>query len=207
MVILMSPIARRTSPSLEQSTAQNRKKQAGMSLIEMLVAAAVLAIGVAGFTVLLMNGMMSNNRNRRDTSSTLLAQAVTEEIVWAVANNAAAPQLTDCMGNAFNINTTAGALPGGSGAPTTAGGDIDFTAGSVGGYSMVYNVCRANNVVVQYDVRWNIATLDSIGATVYTRRVTVAARAREAINGAGANTARLFAFPATIRTIAASGDN
>jgi Tfp pilus assembly protein PilV len=178
-----------------------------MSLIEMLVAAGVLAIGVAGFTVLLLNGMMSNNRNRRDTSSTLLAQAVTEEIVWAVANNAAAPQMRDCMGNAFNITTTGGALPAGSGAPTTASGDIDFTKATVGGYSMTYNVCRANNVVVQYDVRWNVANLDTAGATVYTRRVTVAARAREAINGAGANTARLFAFPATLRTIAASGDN
>ena len=178
-----------------------------MSLIELIVAAAVLAIGVGGFTVLLLNGMMSNNRNRRDTSSTLLAQAVTEEIVWAVSNAATAPQMTDCLGNAFNITTTGGASPAGNGAPMTASGDIDFTQATVGGYSMTYNVCRANNVVVQYDVRWNITNWDVSGGSVYSRRVTVAARAREAINGAGANTARLFAFPATLRTIAASGDN
>jgi Tfp pilus assembly protein PilV len=177
-----------------------------MSLMEVLVGAVVLGVGVAAFTVLLLNGIMSNSRNRRDTSSTLLAQAVTEEIVWAVANNAPAPQMTDCQGNAFNVNTTGGALPGGSGAPTTASGDINFTSATVAGYSMTYNVCRASNVIVQYDVRWNIANTDVSGGSVYARRVTVAARPKEASNG-GTNSARLFAFPATIRTIAASGDN
>lgn len=182
------------------------KAQAGMSLMELLVASVVLGIGVAAFTILLLNGIMSNSRNRRDTSSTLLAQAVTEQIVWAVANNVPPPQMTDCLGNAFNVNTAGGALPAGSGAQTTASGDIDFTAASVAGYSMTYNVCRANNVVVQYDVRWNIANTDVSGGSVYARRVTVAARPREA-NSGGTNSARLFAFPATIRTIAASGDN
>ena len=174
--------------------------------MEVLVGAVVLGVGVAAFTVLLLNGIMSNSRNRRDTSSTLLAQVTTEEIVWAVANNVPAPQMTDCMGTAFNVNTTGGALPGGSGAPLTASGDINFTAATVAGYSMTYNVCRANNVIVQYDVRWNIANTDISGGSVYARRVTVAARPREASNG-GTNSARLFAFPATIRTIAASGDN
>lgn len=177
-----------------------------MSLIELLVAAVVLAVGVGGFIVLLLNGMMSNNRNRRDTSSTLLAQAVTEEIVWAVSNATVAPQLSDCLGNAFAVTTTGGAQPAGSGAPLTATGEIDFTAGKVAGYSMTYNVCRANNVVVQYDVRWNITNWDVSGGSVYSRRVTVAARPNETITR-GANSAKLFAFPATIRTIAASGDN
>jgi prepilin-type N-terminal cleavage/methylation domain-containing protein len=57
-----------------------RKSQAGMTLIELMIAIMILAIGMGALTNLLVVAMATDNRNAKDTSATLLAQMVVEQI-------------------------------------------------------------------------------------------------------------------------------
>jgi Tfp pilus assembly protein PilV len=161
---------------------------AGMSLIELMIAGVVLIVGFMGIMVLVTTAIAGNSRNRNDSSGTMLAQMVMEQIRSAVANSATTRSVTDCAGNTFTISAVGSS--GGAGA-TLSGTSIDFTASQVTNYSMNYVVCNANGRRATYDVRWNVQTL-STGPKL----VTVAARPR------GSSTDRLrFAIPVSLRTM------
>ena len=93
-----------------------RKSQRGMTLIELMIAMGILAIGLGGITNLLVVAMATDNRNSKDTSATLLAQMVIEQISAQHPNSNAAISVTDCAGNTWTIATTGGASPNGTGA-------------------------------------------------------------------------------------------
>lgn len=180
----------------------NRKgKTSGLTLIELLIALSIGAVGLTAIISLFVVAMANNSRSHRDTTSTLLSQSVLEQIVLAGTNGVANISLTDCAGNNFTINTTGGAAPG-AGAALTASGDIDFSQAAPGNnYSMIYTVCRANGQTSQYDVRWNIRDMDVSGPTVYTRQVRVAAKP------SGSTSANLYIAPITLRGVAAVAEN
>jgi prepilin-type N-terminal cleavage/methylation domain-containing protein len=183
-------------------------RQKGLTLIELLLALFVLAVGMAGSMILVSTAIASNNRNKLDTTSTLLAQMVLEKIVTSGNNNlpplvgippAQGPpphfvNVTDCTGATFPIYLD----PGG---PTlnAATGEIDFTAAVPPiGYSMLYTVCRAAGQTAVYEVRWNVTAVKASPNIIYTKLVTVAARP----TGAGANNRQkifFFGLPITLR--------
>ena len=180
-----------------------KRKQSGFSLIETLVAAVILTTTmVAGLSTILV-GALTNNRNKLDTSATLLAQNVEEVVARAGAQSVAVLSIRDCTGVDRPI-ATAGAAGAGAGAPLTAAGAVDFSAGRVGNYSMNYVVCRANGDQVTYDVRWNIQNTrvlpGPVGGltTVYVKQIVVAARPLGA-GRVGSNTLRDFALPVTLK--------
>ena len=119
-----------------------------MSLIELMIAMVVLAIGLGGITILLVIAIGTNNRNSKDTTATMLAQLVIEEIGSQDPNSGILTiPITDCAGNAFNIAVTGGAAPAGTGAALVTGatlanyGSIDQTqavAAIPAGYQMNY---------------------------------------------------------------------
>src|ERR1700688_840831 len=143
-----------------------RQSQAGMTLVELMIALFILAVGMGALTNLLVVAMATDNRNAKDTSATLLAQMVVEQISAQHPNSNAAISVTDCAGNAWTIATTGGASPSGAGATlvttsTAAGyGGIDQTqaySAVTANYKMKYVDCGgAGNTGVQtiYDVRW-----------------------------------------------------
>jgi Tfp pilus assembly protein PilV len=134
----------------------------GFSLIELTVAMFILTVGVLGGMTMIIMGMTRNNSNRVDTTATNAAQMVMEAIAGVPANSASTlTGITDCLGAAKTINTSASALNGGA---TLNGVDIDFTQAAVAGYQMNYTVCNnsttnGNGLQVTYDVRWNIKPL------------------------------------------------
>jgi prepilin-type N-terminal cleavage/methylation domain-containing protein len=161
-----------------------RKSQAGMSLIELMVAISILAVGVGGLTNLLALAIVTDNRNSKDTSATLLAQMVVEQISAQHPNSSAAISVTDCAGNTWSVATAGGASPNGAGATlvtssTASGyGGIDQTqaySSITANYAMKYVDCGGvgnTGVPTTYDVRWNVMTIDAN----YTRLVTASAR-------------------------------
>jgi prepilin-type N-terminal cleavage/methylation domain-containing protein len=177
-----------------------------MTLLELMIAMLILAIGLGGLTNVLVVAMATNNRNSKDTSATLLAQMVIEQISAQHPNSNSSISVTDCAGNAFTISTTGGASPNGVGATlvttstTTGYGGIDETQAITGiptGYAMEYVDCGgANNtgIPTTYDVRWNVMTID----TNYTRLVTASARPKSASTVGGLR----FALPVTLRAVA-----
>jgi prepilin-type N-terminal cleavage/methylation domain-containing protein len=161
-----------------------RKSQAGMSLIELMVAISILAVGVGGLTNLLALAIVTDNRNSKDTSATLLAQMVVEQISAQHPNSNATISVTDCAGNTWSVATAGGASPNGAGATlvtssTASGyGGIDQTqaySSITSNYAMKYVDCGGvgnTGVPTTYDVRWNVMTIDAN----YTRLVTASAR-------------------------------
>jgi prepilin-type N-terminal cleavage/methylation domain-containing protein len=179
-----------------------------MSLIELMIALLVLAIGLGAINVLLVTAIRTNNRNNRDTTATLLAQKVIEQIASV---NPASPNnvtITDCAGNTWTVSTVSGAAPSGAGATLVTSvsspyyGGIDQTqsySSIPAGYAMQYVDCStAGGIPATYDVRWNIVTL----RPGYTRLITAAAR----LSSVSANQlgGPLFAIPVNLRTIGAA---
>jgi type IV pilus modification protein PilV len=189
---------------LEMSTKMKMRRrgntQTGMSLIELMIAMLVLAVGVLGVMVMISTAVTSNNRAKLDTSGTLLAQTVLEQISALPATSNQPLALTDCNPNGAQVwpITTAGAVAPGAGARINNNtGGIDWTEAFDQvpvGYRMRFVTCAGGGRQSTYEVRWNVRTINAL-----SRLITVSARQ---IGAANPNQARLYAPPVTLRTIA-----
>jgi Tfp pilus assembly protein PilV len=189
----------------KRSTAFKKNSERGAMLIELMIAMLVLATGLGALTTLIAACMITDNRNSKDTSATLLAQKVIEELSAQNTNSSNAVTLSDCAGNTWTIPSTQGtAAPSGQGAAlaTSAAspyyGGIDFTQ-SIGavpaGFSMQYVDCSLNGAQTTYDVRWNVMSVTANS----TRLITASARQRGSIND-GLH----YAIPVTLRAVGGS---
>jgi type II secretory pathway pseudopilin PulG len=182
-----------------------------MSLVELMVAMTVLSIGLGALSILFMSAALSNNKNSRGATASMLAQRVFEQISSQSPSSTATIFLTDCAGNQWAVATTGGAAPGGTGAlldtaPTDYNyGGIDPTQGyttvppatsTVPGYAMQYVDCGAGGTQANYDVRWNVINIDA-----NIRLITVSARQVSPSNKLGG---MIYAMPVTLRGIGGS---
>lgn len=170
------------------SWTQNRERsnrQAGMSLVELLVAMVVLIVGILGSLVFLTAAMSSNFRNRQNSNSTAISQMMVEKIMSVGANQSPTLTINDCAGNGHNVTTAGG------GAALLASGDADFTQAPPAGYSMLFTDCGTAGRQIVYDIRWNIKS-----TTADTKLVTVSTR----MSSAG-NSAVMFSPPVTVRSM------
>jgi len=182
-----------------------RNSQSGMTLVELMIAMLILAIGLGALTNVLVVAMVTDNRNSKDTSATLLAQMVIEQISAQHPNSNSPILVTDCAGNIWTIGTAGGASPNGTGAAlakgsTTLGyGGIDQSqayANISTNYAMKYVDCGGLNNTghpTMYDIRWNVMTI----AANYTNLVTASARPVNATSLGG----QIFALPVTLRAV------
>jgi len=177
-----------------------------MTLIELMIAVTVMAIGLGGTMTLITTAIWTNNRNKLDTTATTLSQTVMEQILQQGANATSTFSITDCLGNNYTIDPTSSSS--GRGAPLDTSGNINFaqTLNPTTGYNMNYIVCKANGNQATFDVRWNITTLTSSGSTVYTKRVTIAARPLGAASN-GQYSRLLFAIPINLTGVAGDYPN
>lgn len=184
---------------------RQRNAQSGMTLIELMMALVVLAIGMGGLVNILLIAVETDNKNSKDTSSTLLAQMVIEQISAQHPNSSASISVTDCAGNTWTIATAGAVWPSGAGANLDSTstdisyGGIDQTqaiSNIPSGYAMQYVDCGGVNntgVPMTYDVRWNVMTVDAN----YTRMVTASARPLGATALGGIS----FALPVNLRAV------
>jgi type IV pilus modification protein PilV len=173
----------------------------GMTMIELLIAMAVLAIGMGGMLTVFVSAISGNGRAKFDTSGTMLAQTVLERIAAQPANVAANITIQDCN-PAGPVTWTIATAPGGA-AITAAGsagynpGDIDWVNQAYGAvpanYKMQFMACGNNGQATPFDVRWNVTTISA-----NARLITVSARALSADNATGAT---LYSRPVTLRGI------
>jgi prepilin-type N-terminal cleavage/methylation domain-containing protein len=176
----------------------------GMTLIELMIAIVIVAIGIGGTTILLVSTISSNSRSNTSTTSALLAQMVLEEIGAQDVNSTQALQVTDCAGNVWTIADTAGTAGTGNGATLTSNGSIDFTQSQgtllANDYAMNYVDCSsAGGSKMVYDIRWNVM---SVSSNTTSRMITTAAK--PAVSGAKQLGGALFAIPVTLRGIGAA---
>lgn len=181
-----------------------RSAEKGMTLVELMVAMSLLAVAMGAFLVLVLNSTVSNNRNMRDTSSTLLAQMILEQISSQHPNSTATITVTDCTGTQWTVASAGGPAPGGQGAnldqnpaSPTYGSILQTQAYSTitANYAMQYTDCDTNGHQAVYDVRWNVMTITANA----TRLITVSARQAN-ISSGQLGTAQ-FSVPVTLRGI------
>ena len=192
---------------LHDKSVFKKKAEVGGSLIELMIAMLVLAIGLGALTTLFVGSMLTDNRNSKDTTATQLAQKVIEELTAQNVNGTVAVTLTDCVGNNWQIPATQGVAFPGQGAALMQNaaspyyGGIDFTqaVGAVpAGFAMQYVDCDPNGQRTTYDVRWNIMTMTANNS----RFITASARRL------GTNTLSqgglIYSVPVTLRAIGGS---
>jgi hypothetical protein len=178
-----------------------RKKEHGSMMLELLISMVVLVIGLCGLMILLVSAMYTNKKSSRDTTSTMVAEHILEQISSQPANAVANLTLTDCAGTALNISTLGAAKGGGSGvnggngAALTSAGIVDWTQNYTAvpaGYAVQYVACGNGGRQDTYDVRWNVITMSS-----YTRMVMISARPKASATVGGLQ----FIMPVNLRTI------
>jgi hypothetical protein len=87
-----------------------------MGLAELFVALAILLIGLTALLQLCLASAYTNNKNSKDTSATLLAQMVLEQVSAQHPDSTATITLTDCANVAHTVATAGGTAPNGLGA-------------------------------------------------------------------------------------------
>jgi prepilin-type N-terminal cleavage/methylation domain-containing protein len=173
---------------------KNRRsgQESGLTLIELMIAMVVLAVGILGSMALIVRAIGGDAWSKQLSNSTVLAQAITERIMAIPAASNTIVTMNDCTNNPANVNTAPG------GPAVTASGDLDFTVAAVANYQMLYTDCDTNGRQAIYDVRWNITAIpNSLG---FAKMVTVSAQLKHTGNNAVA-----FAPVATVRTIVGQG--
>jgi len=195
------------------ASARQRAKlrQSGMTMIELLIAMTVLAVGMLGCVVMILAGVQSNARNKNDSAAVVLDQQILE--MFATYKNyptSGLVAINDC-GTANTVHNAAvvqAAGPLGAGATlyttTTAPlpgnvGDIDWTQPSpafatnaVTGYAMKYQTCNGDT----FEVRWNVMEVNPNPSS----RISLLTVSSRQISARGTNNALLFARPTSLRT-------
>ena len=177
---------------------KNRLRQdAGITMIETLMAAAILVIGSVGMLSLIISAIATNNRNKMDSTQTMLAESILEQIssTFTPNNGPGTSTLVDCAGHSWSIDTTIAGS--GSSGSALSGSSIDYSqtsppAGWYMNYVMSTPCSPTGNVQGIYDVRWH---LDKIGTT-QTYLITVSAKLKN--HGEGNE---FFSLPVTLRVM------
>ena len=187
-----------------------RSPNEGFSLIELLLAMIVLAVGLLGGMIVILTAIASNARNRFDTAAVALTQSTMDRIIVLTASaGVQQTQITDCNGTVHAITTAPGGAPLVDLSAISNGIQvIDFTQDPVAGYQMLYTLCATGatgptGVPQVYDVRWRITDFvnppPAGGGS--TQLVLVAAKnLGEAGNGMQ-NQSRMFSIPVTLRAL------
>ncbi len=173
---------------------KKRNPQAGISMIELMMAGAILVITSLGMIGLIVGSIATNNRNKMDSTQSMLSTSILEQINSTFIGSGTST-LTDCAGTIWTIDTTV-PVAGYAGANLN-GAMIDFSQTSPpAGYYMNYvlnSPCTSTGALQGvYDVRWH---LDRLAGT-NTFLLTVSSRFR---NHAGGD--RFFALPVTLRVM------
>jgi prepilin-type N-terminal cleavage/methylation domain-containing protein len=168
------------------------RRQGGFTMIELMIAMLVLAVGIVGSMALIIRAVGGDSWSKQLSNSTVLAQTVTERIMAVPSANNGIVTITDCANNVANVSTAPG------GPAVTATGDLDFSVAAIANYQMLYTNCDTNGHQAIYDVRWNVAAIPNSNGWV--KMLTVSAQLRSA----GTN-AMVFAPVATVRTIVGQG--
>jgi type IV pilus modification protein PilV len=205
------------SETLDNRVGSTRKQarlgESGMSMIELLIAMTVLAVGMLGAVGMILAGVQSNSRSKTDTTAVVLDQEILE--MFATYKNyptSGFVAINDCSTGATSVHNAsvvqaAGPLGAGATLYTAATaplpgnvGDIDWTqptpalaTSTVTGYAMQYQACNGDT----YEVRWNVM---EVSPNPSSRISLLTVSSRQTAAGATHN-ATLFATPTTLKTM------
>lgn len=154
-------------------------KQNGMTLIEVMIAIAILAVACAGIAQLVPLSISMNSHNQRDTTELVIAQREMDAMIdqpianatFTDPNGLVCPAASVC--NLGNVATPLALV----GSPTILFNNtplIDYTQAPVAGYNFQY-ADPDDPSGTFYDIRWAVITFAN-GANPTGRRIIVGVR-------------------------------
>jgi|SRR5579884_2460983 Tfp pilus assembly protein PilV len=205
---------------IKKNRITGKNKESGSLLLESLVAITVLLVGLGGLLILMVSSLYANNRSKGDTSATMVAEHVLEQISAQQSGSGNPIQITDCAGTTTEISTLGAPLNngnsanGGNGANLTPAGQIDWTQAFSAiptdtistpnaVYAFRYVACGTGGQQITYDVRWNITWMSGYTTplytqgTVYSQVVVISARPIYSSQVGGLR----FSIPANLSTV------
>ncbi|HEV2618220.1 MAG TPA: prepilin-type N-terminal cleavage/methylation domain-containing protein [Candidatus Acidoferrales bacterium] len=146
---------------MRRQAKQNMHEQSGFTLVEMLIATAVLLIGIVSVAKLVPVAVGLDASNRRDSTALVIAQ---REMDYMVGQPLSATTFADPQGilcpaaTVCNLGIPPVGLPTRQGSPVIMVGSrplVDFSQAKVAGYSFTY--ADPNDPAnVAYDIRWGV---------------------------------------------------
>jgi len=184
-----------------------RSSQSGITIIETMFAAFILVVGSLSMLGLMFRSIALNNRNKLDTTQTMLATSIAEQINSTIIGSGKS-NLVDCDGTSHTIDTNADV-----GGANLNGEDIDFTENIAADttkneFHMDYLLrtpCTSTGKLQGlFDVRWNIRKIGSVSGTppvvsdtdTKTYMLTIGAKLKARSEGN-----LFFAKPASVRVM------
>jgi type II secretory pathway pseudopilin PulG len=137
---------------LKLMRANPENSETGFSLIELMLAATILLVGIASVISMMLFALSANYLSRIESAASRLSQRKLEEL------------------RALPLEDTKLIGPGN---PLDESGKIDFNAGLDVAYSSITSLPlnRSKNTTLRFETRWNILTQGSLKIiTVATRR-------------------------------------
>ena len=158
---------------------KHKRRDAGATLVETMLAIMILIICSLSIMGLVSTAIAMNHRNKVESTGTMLAQSVVEQIKATIIGSGSS-SLRDCAGTLWTINTAAGTggIPAGA---ALSGAWVDFSETSPPtNYHMNYVVkspCSSGGAQTRtYDVRWNVQIVGAPANNTNTYLITVGAR-------------------------------
>ena len=146
--------------------------QSGMSLLEMVLASAILMVGILSVVQLVPATLQSDLRNRLDTIATVIAQRELDQML-SQPLNLSPPSFQDADGNTISLGGA-----GSPGAPVKMYGStavIDFAAAPVPGFNIPASKDPNDPTGASFELRWAVIP-QTINGIVVGKRIIIGCR-------------------------------
>ena len=160
-----------------RAPSNSRNAERGFTLTEMLIATAIILVGLVAVAQLVPASALLNANNRSDGTALVFAQKELEFMreQTLVVPVAPPPTFTDPLGVlcpatcSLGDPTQPGQVIGSPVVPTSTPPLIDYSAAPVPGYSFTY-IDPNDPFGASYDVRWAVVTFTNLQTNVTTGR-------------------------------------
>ena len=159
--------------------AGNGRKQDGFSVLEMIVASAILMVGIVSVVQLVPASLKNSVGNRMDTMATVVAQ---RELDQMLSQPLSVNAFLDRDRNLVSLDGTAG-----SGAAVVMSGQstiIDFSAGTPPAGFYIPSYVDSNDLTgPSFELRWAVFPQVNNVGTVVSKRIIIGCRRNQNVVG------------------------